>query len=120
MSVRTGRKSVNVGAAEWEAMSTEEREAWVRANCFDCQHASGSCKMGVAGDPATVVDSSNGSVVGLEGLRVVDGSLLPLTVRGNIHLTVLMLAEKLADAIKEAYAVAEQAEQEAEAPRGRL
>ena len=47
-------------------------------------------------------------------------SLLPLTVRGNIHLTVLMLAEKLADAIKEAYAVAEQAEQEAEAPRGRL
>ena len=46
------------------------------------------------------------SVYGLQSLRVVDASLLPLTVRGNIHLTVLMRAEKLSDAIKAEYASA--------------
>jgi choline dehydrogenase-like flavoprotein len=46
----------------------------------------------------------------LENLRVVDASLLPLTVRGNIHLTVLMLAEKLSDAIKAEYAAEAEAE----------
>ena len=60
---------------------------------------------------------------GVDGLRVVDASLLPLTVRGNIHLTVLMVAEKLADAIKAEYALeaAEVAEVEvADGGRSRL
>jgi choline dehydrogenase-like flavoprotein len=35
-------------------------------------------------------------VIGVPGLRVMDASLLPTTVRGNIHLTVLMVAERLA------------------------
>ena len=52
----------------------------------------------------------NGAVHGLENLSVVDASLLPLTVRGNIHLTVLMLAEKLSDAIKAEYAAEAEAE----------
>ena len=46
----------------------------------------------------------------MENLRVVDASLMPLTVRGNIHLTVLMLAEKLSDAIKAEYAAEAEAE----------
>jgi len=64
----------------------------------------------------------NGAVHGLQSLRVVDASLLPLTVRGNIHLTVLMLAEKLSDAIKAEYVGASAAvvETEQSVPRGRL
>ena len=63
----------------------------------------------------------NGAVHGLQSLRVVDASLLPLTVRGNIHLSILMLAEKLSDAIRAEYAGASAAVMEAESvARGRL
>ena len=65
----------------------------------------------------------NGAVHGLQSLRVVDASLLPLTVRGNIHLTVLMLAEKLSDAIKAEYASVSQSSSVVETEsvaRGRL
>jgi hypothetical protein len=44
-------------AAEWSGMSVGEQEDWVRGNCFDCQHASGTCRMGQEDDPKTVVSS---------------------------------------------------------------
>lgn len=55
--------------AEWQGMSLTEQEDYIRANCFDCQHASGTCRMGRPDDPATVVSSKNGVVHGLENLR---------------------------------------------------
>ena len=98
-----------VSRQAWEAMSVPARNQWVRENCFDCQHASGTCRMGHAADPRSVVDSqSGGRVIGVPGLRVIDASLLPTTVRGNIHLTVLMVAEKMAARVLEEYEAEEQ------------
>jgi choline dehydrogenase-like flavoprotein len=54
--------------------------------------------MGSRDDPRAVVDSE-GNVLGLEGLRVVDASTMPFLVRANAHIPVLMIAEKLADAM---------------------
>ena len=61
-------------------------------------HVSGTCRMGAADDPQAVVDSE-GRVHGVEGLRVVDASVTPALPRANTNLPVLMIAEKMADAI---------------------
>jgi choline dehydrogenase-like flavoprotein len=54
--------------------------------------------MGRADDPGAVVDPA-GRVIGVDGLRVVDASIMPSIVRANTNLTVIMSAEKIADAI---------------------
>jgi choline dehydrogenase len=61
----------------------------------DTQHATSTCRMGDADDPATVVDSE-GRVLGLEALRVIDASIMPSVPRANTHLTTVMIAEHLA------------------------
>ena len=55
--------------------------------------------MGKANDPAAVVDLES-RVIGVDGLSVVDASIMPSSVRDNINLTVLMLAEMMADKLK--------------------
>ncbi|CAN5922557.1 GMC family oxidoreductase N-terminal domain-containing protein [soil metagenome] len=72
---------------------------WMFAECSDAQHASGTCRMGAADDPRSVVDP-DGRVIGCTGLRVIDASLMPTVVRANTHLTTVMMAEKMADALK--------------------
>ena len=54
--------------------------------------------MGIDSDPMAVVDAE-GRVHGLEALRVVDASLMPHVVSGNLNAPTIMMAEKLADAI---------------------
>ncbi|MDF1750002.1 MAG: choline dehydrogenase [Alphaproteobacteria bacterium] len=61
-------------------------------------HLSGTCKMGSAQDPMAVCDSQ-GRVIGVDNLRVVDASLMPLVVNGNTNCPTLMIAEKMSDAI---------------------
>jgi choline dehydrogenase-like flavoprotein len=51
--------------------------------------------MGTPGDPATVVDTEC-RVVGYEGLRVCDASVMPDLPKANTHLTVVAMAERLA------------------------
>ena len=46
-----------LNSAEWSQLTDAEQGEWVRSNCFDCQHASGTCRMGKDGDSATVVSS---------------------------------------------------------------
>jgi 5-(hydroxymethyl)furfural/furfural oxidase len=73
-------------------------EAFIRRAAFGVWHACCSCRMGAASDPLAVVDPA-GRVYGVEGLRVADASIFPVIPSANIHLTVLMAAEKIADEI---------------------
>jgi 5-(hydroxymethyl)furfural/furfural oxidase len=68
-------------------------------------HASGTARMGAAGDPLAVTDGS-GRVRGVVGLRVVDASLMPSIPRANTNVPTLMMAERISDLIKAEYRVA--------------
>ena len=81
-----------------------EIEQWIRARSETIYHPAGSCKMGPDSDPMAVVDNQC-RVHGLEGLRVVDASVMPTLVGGNTNAPTLMLAEKGADLVKAALAV---------------
>jgi len=59
----------------------------------------GTCKMARAGDPTAVVDPEL-KVLGVDGLRVVDASVMPDLIGGNINAAVIMIAEKAADLIR--------------------
>jgi choline dehydrogenase len=75
-----------------------EIDAWVKENVESAYHPAGTCKMGLAQDSTAVVDSEC-RVHGLTGLRVVDASVFPTLPNGNINAPVIMVAEKMADAI---------------------
>jgi 5-(hydroxymethyl)furfural/furfural oxidase len=62
-------------------------------------HVCGTCRMGSSADPDAVCDPA-ARVRGLEGLRVVDASIFPTIPRANTHLSVIMVAEKVADVVK--------------------
>jgi choline dehydrogenase/4-pyridoxate dehydrogenase len=62
-------------------------------------HPLGTCKMGVASDPTAVVDNKL-NVLGTEGLRVVDASVMPDLVGGNINAPVIMIAERASDIVR--------------------
>jgi choline dehydrogenase len=59
----------------------------------------GSCRMAPDSDPTAVVDDQL-RVRGLEGLRVVDASIMPTMPSANLNASVLMIAEKAADMIR--------------------
>jgi len=59
----------------------------------------GTCKMGLAADPAAVVDTDL-RVIGTRSLRIVDASVMPDLVGVNINAAVMMIAEKAADLIR--------------------
>ncbi|MGB1310493.1 MAG: choline dehydrogenase [Leucothrix sp.] len=61
-------------------------------------HLSCTAKMGPASDPMAVVDP-NGKVHGVNGLRVVDASIMPTVTNGNTNAPTIMIAEKLSDVI---------------------
>ncbi len=70
-------------------------DRWILAHAETAHHSSGTCKMGLHGDPLAVADQM-GRVHGVDGLRIVDASLMPDCVRANINATVMMMAEKIA------------------------
>ncbi len=74
-------------------------DQWMMANCYDSQHGAGTCRMGPASNPRSVVDTEC-RVLGLERLRVIDCSVMPEIVRANTHLSTVMIAEKMADRIR--------------------
>jgi choline dehydrogenase len=77
--------------------SDAEIDAFVREHAETALHPSCTCKMGY--DDMAVVDK-DGLVHGVEGLRVVDASIMPRVTTGNLNAPVIMMAEKLADAIR--------------------
>jgi choline dehydrogenase len=70
-------------------------DAWLLAICGDTQHPVGTCRMGAPSDPRSVVDPDC-RMLGLEGLRVVDASIMPEVPRANTHLTCVMIGEHVA------------------------
>jgi choline dehydrogenase len=74
-------------------------DAFIRAKVESAYHPSCSCKMGAADDPRAVVDPET-RVRGLDGLRVVDSSIMPSVTTGNLNAPTIMLAEKAADHIR--------------------
>jgi choline dehydrogenase-like flavoprotein len=76
-----------------------ELEDYTRKTAVTAHHPAGTCKMGPASDPMAVVDLQL-RVIGIDGLRVVDASIFPDMVGGNINAPVIMVAEKAADMIR--------------------
>lgn len=74
-------------------------DRWIFANADTGHHTSSTCKMGPDTDPLAVADQS-GRVWGIDGLHIADASLMPDSVRANINATVMMMAEKIAEAMK--------------------
>jgi choline dehydrogenase len=70
---------------------------FVRSELESAYHPSCTAKMGT--ESMTVTDPKNLAVHGIEGLRVVDASVMPTITNGNIYAPVLMIAEKAADLI---------------------
>lgn len=78
------------------AQDDEALDAFIRATSVTVHHPAGTCRMGGVEDSRRVVDGQL-RVAGVEGLRVVDASVMPDLVGGNINAVVMMIAEKAAD-----------------------
>ncbi|GLG96679.1 Glucose dehydrogenase [FAD, quinone] [Gryllus bimaculatus] len=102
-----------VGARLWdtpvpgcEQLLFDSDDYWrcaIRQFSHPIYHPSGTCKMGPPGDPTAVVTPEL-KVVGVERLRVVDASIMPLITSGHLQLPTYMIGEKAADMIKEEHA----------------
>jgi choline dehydrogenase-like flavoprotein len=73
--------------------------AFVLANAYDAAHICGTCRMGAANDPGSVVDEQ-GRVLGALNLRVADASIFPWVPSANTHISSVLVGEKIADVIR--------------------
>ncbi|MEA2597509.1 MAG: 5-(hydroxymethyl)furfural/furfural oxidase [Thermomicrobiales bacterium] len=94
-AISEGYFSFVTGDFSGELMPDDELDAWLLANCQDTQHPVGTCRMGRRDDQRSVVDPDC-RVIGFDGLRVIDASIMPENVRANTHLTTVMIAEHMA------------------------
>jgi choline dehydrogenase len=83
-----------------ELASDQALDSWLQLNAGIAGHSSLTCKMGPASDAMAVVDQYC-RVHGLSHLRVIDASAMPEIPRANTNATIIMLAERAADFIKQ-------------------
>ncbi|WP_092063460.1 choline dehydrogenase [Poseidonocella pacifica] len=76
--------------------SDAELDDFVREHAESAYHPCGTCRMGRADDPASVVDPE-GRVIGVDGLRVADSSIFPRVTNGNLNAPSIMVGEKISD-----------------------
>jgi choline dehydrogenase len=88
-------EELSPGAA---VVSDEAIDAFIRGKVETAYHPSCTCRMGRAADPLAVVDAQT-RVIGVDGLRVADASIMPSITTGNLNAPTIMLAEKAADHI---------------------
>ncbi|NUN66821.1 choline dehydrogenase (plasmid) [Pseudanabaena biceps] len=91
-----------------DVQSDEAIADHIRASCTTLYHPVGTCKMGI--DSMAVVDPEL-RVHGIEGLRVVDASIMPTLTTGNTNAPTIAIAEKAADLIKAARSSSKQKRQ---------
>ncbi len=80
-----------------EVRTDAEIDAWIRGNAETIYHPVGTVRMG-ADDKAPVDEQLR--VRGLDGLRVIDASVMPTLIGGNTNAPTIMIAEKLADLMR--------------------
>jgi choline dehydrogenase len=81
-----------------DVTTDEQIDTFIRGKVESAYHPSGTCKMGRRDDPMAVVDPET-RVIGLDGLRVVDSSIMPSVTTGNLNAPTIMIGEKAADHI---------------------
>jgi choline dehydrogenase len=81
------------------AQDSKAIEAFIRAKAETVYHPVGSCRMGRADDHEVVVDPQL-RVRGVDGLRVIDASVMPKLIGGNTNAPTIMIAEKASDLIR--------------------
>lgn len=79
-----------------DCQSRRDMEQFIRAKCDTAYHPCGTCKMGI--DEMAVVNPF-AQVYGVENLRVVDASIMPSIISGNLNAPTVMIAERVSDFI---------------------
>lgn len=76
----------------------ERLDEFIREDAVSAYHPCGTCRMGSRNDPMTVVDADL-KVLGVDGLRVIDASVMPSVPSANINAATIMLAERASDLV---------------------
>ena len=82
-----------------DKFSDADIDAHIRNTAITVHHPLGTCRMGLDSDALTVVDPEL-RVRGLDALRVIDASVMPDMVTGNINAAVVMIAERVAELMR--------------------
>lgn len=80
-----------------DAVTDADLRDYLKVRLGSSYHGTGTCRMGTGGDDA--VTDAQGRVQGVNGLRVVDASIMPKNVTGNLNAPIIMLAERIADLV---------------------
>jgi choline dehydrogenase len=81
-----------------DLQSDDELDGYIREHVESAYHPCGTCRMGRADDPMSVIDQEC-RVIGVDGLRVADSSVFPRITNGNLNAPSIMVGEKAADHI---------------------
>lgn len=102
----TLKKSVRKPLCGPASLSDEDVDAFMRANSGTVWHANGTVKMGKEGDEGACVDSGF-KVLGVEGLRVADLSVCPLTTNNHTQATAYLVGQKASERLIAEYGLGE-------------
>lgn len=80
------------------AQTDDQIDEWVRQTVTTALHPSGTCRMGPVEDKMSVVNTQL-RVIGMDGLRVADASIMPIGVSANLNAATIMIGEKAADMV---------------------